>query len=122
MRVMGGAVMGVFGGEAVGVFVHVERAHKHCAGLLQAGLACDVSQSAGTFVCNHVFYGLMHRLSARTGVRGGFMHIPLLPEQAARHPGYPFMRLETMVHGVRQALQLALRHTVDLRAAGGTVA
>ena len=35
-----------------------------------------VSQTAGTFVCNHVFYGLMHQLRRQTAVRGGFVHVP----------------------------------------------
>lgn len=91
-------------------------------GLVQTGIACNVSQSAGTFVCNHVFYGLMHRLAATPGVRGGFMHVPLMPEQTARHPGHPSMPLESMIEGVRHALALALRHTTDLRAAGGAIA
>ena len=92
------------------------------AGLCTAGISCGVSQSAGTFVCNHVFYGLMHRLNAQAGVRGGFMHVPLMPEQAARHPGHPSMALASMIEGVRHALALALRHTTDLRATGGTIA
>lgn len=93
-----------------------------CAGLQQAGIACGVSQSAGTFVCNHVFYGLMHRLAARPGVRGGFMHVPLLPEQSTRRPGHTSMPLDTMIDGVRRSLALALRHHTDLRTVGGAIA
>lgn len=53
--------------------------------LRRRGIPATVSRSAGTFVCNHVFYGLMHDL-AQDGnrVRGGFIHVPWLPEQAAR--------------------------------------
>ena len=43
---------------------------------------------AGTFVCNQVFYALMHALRRRRS-RGGFVHVPYLPEQAARHAGAP---------------------------------
>ena len=92
------------------------------AGLRAAGIPCGVSQSAGTFVCNHVFYGLMHRLAANPAVRGGFMHVPLMPEQAARNPGHASMPLETMIEGVRHALALTLRHTTDLRTTGGAIA
>jgi pyroglutamyl-peptidase len=91
------------------------------AGLRAAGYPASVSQSAGTFVCNHVFYGLQHRL-AGTAVRGGFMHIPLLPEQAARHPGQPSLPLSTLVEGTRLALALALRTREDVREQGGTIA
>ena len=90
------------------------------AALREAGVPASVSQTAGTFVCNHVFYGLMQRL--RDGARGGFMHLPLLPEQAARHPGQPSLPLATMVDGVRIALAAALgRQGDDLRAGGGSL-
>ncbi len=95
------------------------------AALRGAGLPASVSQSAGTFVCNHVFYGLMHRLQHRTGVRGGFMHLPLLPEQAARQPGVaslPSLPLATLVAGTRIAIAAALQTAVDLRQGGGTEA
>jgi pyroglutamyl-peptidase len=89
------------------------------AALHAAGLPASVSQSAGTFVCNHVFYGLMHRLRSRPGLRGGFMHLPLLPEQAARSSGMASLPLATMVEGVRVALEAALATTVDARLSGG---
>ena len=88
--------------------------------LREAGLPSSVSQSAGTFVCNHVFYGLMHQ--ARdwgTTMRAGFIHIPYLPQQAAAHPGMASMRLEDMVEGLRIAIRTTLAHTVDVREAGG---
>ena len=81
------------------------------AGLREAGLPASISQTAGTFVCNHVFYALMHALQARPDVRAGFMHLPLLPEQAARHPaGHASMPLGTLVQGVRRALGIAVEH------------
>ncbi len=95
------------------------------AALRDAGLPASLSQTAGTFVCNHVFYGLMHTLQARPGpaaVRGGFMHLPLLPEQAARHPGVASLPLATMVEGVRLALATALQTATDLRQSGGAEA
>lgn len=90
--------------------------------LRQAGLPASVSQSAGTFVCNHVFFGLMDRLSRRTGARGGFMHLPLLPEQAARAPGQPSLPLDVMVAGTRLALATAAAVHTDLRVGAGTIA
>jgi pyroglutamyl-peptidase len=79
------------------------------AALQAEGVAAGVSQTAGTFVCNHVFYGLQHLL-ADTPVRSGFMHVPLLPEQASAHPGLPTMALADMVRGTRRAIEVALRH------------
>jgi pyroglutamyl-peptidase len=95
------------------------------AALREAGLPAAVSQSAGTYVCNHVFYGLMHALRRRRGVRAGFMHLPLLPEQAAARatvPTPPSLPLATLVQGVRLALATAVTTTADLRASGGAEA
>jgi pyroglutamyl-peptidase len=90
------------------------------AALRAAGLPASVSQSAGTFVCNHVFYALQHSL-AGSGVRSGFMHLPLLPEQAARQPGQPSLPLVTLIEGVRIALGAAAANTRDLRESGGAL-
>ena len=87
------------------------------AALSEEGVAASVSQTAGTFVCNHVFYGLMHALRGQRSVRGGFIHVPYLPEQAPR--GQRAMALEEQVRGVRIALETAMRVRADLRAGGG---
>jgi pyroglutamyl-peptidase len=87
------------------------------AALRAAGLPSEVSQTAGTFVCNHVFYGLMHALRTRKDVRGGFIHVPFLPEQAQK--GQASLPLEDMVYGVALAVETALRRKKDLRLAGG---
>jgi pyroglutamyl-peptidase len=89
------------------------------AAVRAAGLPASISQSAGTFVCNHVFYGLMHRLQSRPGVRGGFMHLPLLSEQAARRGGMASLPLDAMVDGVQVALKAAIATKVDPRLGGG---
>lgn len=86
----------------------------------EAGVPAGLSCSAGTYVCNHVFYWLQHRL-AGADVRSGFMHLPLLPAQAARRPGQPSMGLQLMTDGVRLALKTALTVRADLRVAGGSL-
>ncbi|HSW05825.1 pyroglutamyl-peptidase I [Aquabacterium sp.] len=91
------------------------------AGLLQAGLPAEVSQTAGTFVCNQVFYGLMHRLQAMPAIRGGFIHLPPLPEQAARHPGSRTLALDEQVRAIQLALTIALRREADLRQGAGAI-
>lgn len=75
------------------------------AALRAAELSAELSMSAGTFVCNHVFYGLMH-FAARRGqpFRGGFLHVPRLPQQAGAAPG---MALEDMVRGIGVVLETA---------------
>ena len=86
--------------------------------LRAAGLPASVSQTAGTFVCNHVFYGLMHA-TAGTPVRAGFIHIPYLPQQAAAHPGAASMALADMVRGLKVAIETALADSADIAVAGG---
>ena len=90
------------------------------AGLRAAGHPASVSQTAGTFVCNHVFFGLQHALHG-SGVRSGFMHLPLLPAQAARLAGQPSMALEQMLAGVSLALELAWPMVADRRESAGTI-
>ncbi len=87
--------------------------------LREAGIPAEVSQSAGTFVCNHVFYGLMDAL-AGTGARGGFVHVPFVPEQAARHAGRPPSRpLDELIRGVELLIATSLATERDLREGGG---
>lgn len=87
------------------------------ASLRERGFPASVSQTAGTFVCNHLFYGLQHRLKD-SGVRSGFMHIPYLPEQAARHPGAASLPLQTLIEGTRVALEVAMT-SAERRVGGG---
>jgi pyroglutamyl-peptidase len=89
------------------------------AALRRAQLPASVSQTAGTFVCNHVFYGLMHELRGQTKVRGGFMHVPFLPEQAGKQPS---LALDAMVRGAEIAIAVSLRHRRDERRPGGAIA
>lgn len=87
------------------------------AALQRAGVAAEVSQTAGTFVCNHVFFGLMHALATQRPLRhtrGGFVHVPYLPEQGA-----PSMAQGEMVRGLRLALRSALMADSDLALGAG---
>lgn len=89
-----------------------------------AGVPAGVSHSAGTFVCNQVFYLLQHRL-AKQAVPAGFLHVPWLPGQTLSRPGMPSMALETMARGVRAALVSAVdglqRGEADTGAAAGSL-
>lgn len=91
--------------------------------LREAGLPASVSNTAGTFVCNHVFYGLMHYAAARRPLlRAGFMHLPYLPEQAAGHPKAPSMALDCMVRGISIVLAVTAHRSADLALAEGETA
>jgi pyroglutamyl-peptidase len=74
--------------------------------LVDAGVPAAASVDAGGFVCNHVFYGLMHLIATeRPGIRGGFVHLPCLPEQVTS--GGPSMELEALARAVEVAVRLA---------------
>jgi pyroglutamyl-peptidase len=91
------------------------------ADLCAAGIGAEISQTAGTFVCNQVFYALMDAL-AKMPVprpRGGFVHIPFVPEQVEHRPHMPSMPLDTLVAGLRIAIGTALRTRRDRRIGGG---
>ncbi len=77
----------------------------------EAGFAAEISQTAGTFVCNHVFYGLMRSL-ARSGGRGGFVHVP---------PASEGMGLDRMVRAVEMAIEVSFSISQDLRVSGGAL-
>lgn len=82
--------------------------------LREADIPAEVSQTAGTFVCNHVFYGLMRRLAGRKHCRGGFIHIPFMTGQ-----GEPSLPLEVMVNAIELAVATSLRTVRDRRLAEG---
>jgi pyroglutamyl-peptidase len=92
------------------------------AALREAGLPAAVSNSAGTFLCNHVFFGLMHE-AALSGnrFRGGFLHVPYLPNQATRVPGAPSMALEQIVEGIEIVLSVAADRVDDLAVSEGAL-
>lgn len=90
--------------------------------LRTAGVPASVSNTAGTFVCNHAFYALMHLLATRpalAGTRGGFVHVPSLPMQAARSPGMPSMALDTQVAALRVLLHNAMTTQADIALGDG---
>lgn len=89
--------------------------------LQQEGIPASVSQTAGTYVCNHVMYGLLHALGDKPEVKAGFIHIPYLPQQAAKHPGSASMAAETVKQGLEIAIRTALRVEFDEQITGGTM-
>jgi pyroglutamyl-peptidase len=83
---------------------------KALAALHAAKLPAEISNSAGTFVCNHVFYSLMHHAaSSERPFRGGFLHVPCLPAQVAHGSGASAMALDDIVRGVTIVLEAAAR-------------
>ncbi|MCU1632771.1 MAG: pyroglutamyl-peptidase [Micrococcaceae bacterium] len=78
----------------------------------------EVSQTAGTYVCNHIFYGLMHHLSTRTGIRGGFIHVPYSTEQGDAN-GKPGLAVDSMAAALVAIATTTARTTTDARVTAG---
>lgn len=91
------------------------------AAVQAAGLPAELSHSAGTYVCNHLAYAMLHLGAKRRGVRAGFIHIPYLPQQAVRLHGKPSMALEDVVRGLEIALRTAATVRSDLAVSGGAI-
>ena len=70
-----------------------------------AGIPASISLSAGTFVCNHIFYVLQNYLKD-SSVKSGFMHVPLMDEQSKEFPKLPTMPIRQMIAGVEIALDV----------------
>lgn len=71
----------------------------------EAGLPAALSCSAGTFVCNHLMYGVLDTIAREyPAMIGGFIHVPFLPQQAAAHDGAPSLPLTDMIRGLEAAL------------------
>ena len=70
-----------------------------------AGIPASISLSAGTFVCNHIFYVLQDYLKD-SSVKSGFMHVPLMDEQRREFPTLPTMPIRQMVTGVQISLDV----------------
>ena len=84
-----------------------------------ANIPAEISQTAGTFVCNHVFYALMHALKKQRGTvkaRGGFVHVPYLSSQCL-----PNLPLDEMVRGLRVAISCALSTRDDVLLGAGAL-
>ncbi len=90
------------------------------AALREADIPAAVSHTAGTFVCNHVFYGLMHLVATELpGVRAGFVHVPYAPEQG--HEDAPSLDLATTAAALDLIIRTTLARTTDLDTSAGTL-
>jgi pyroglutamyl-peptidase len=93
--------------------------------LRTAGIPAEVSQSAGTYVCNHIFYALMHsletRLGAPTATRGGFIHVPYETQQVPRGSGTPSLPVAVMTEALAVVVRTAMSTTTDIRLSAGAL-
>lgn len=91
------------------------------AKIREAGLPASVSNSAGTFVCNHLMYGVLYTLAKHyPGVKGGFMHVPFIPSQTVNRPApAPSMAQTDIARGIEVAIAAIVENDRDIAAVEG---
>lgn len=84
------------------------------------GIPASVSNTAGTFVCNHVTYGVCHLIATKyPGKRSGFIHIPFLPQQVTDKKNMPSMSQDLIVKAIEAAIEAIVENTEDIKVMGG---
>lgn len=88
--------------------------------MIENKIPASVSNTAGTFVCNHVCYGMAHLASTKyPNMRTGFVHIPFLPEQVVDKRNMPSMPLEMIAKGLEYAIEAIVENKEDIKVEGG---
>lgn len=76
------------------------------ADMNKMGIEATISNTAGTFVCNHIMYLILHYANIKAfKYIGGFIHIPCIKEQSSHNPQHPFMELQEIVRGLEIAIE-----------------
>lgn len=87
-----------------------------------AGVPAEVSNSAGTYVCNHLMYGVLHYLAASgQRARAGFIHVPYSEAQALDKRDTPGMSVDSMAKGIEAAIAAAHEHPHDIKVSEGAL-
>lgn len=84
------------------------------------GIPSAVSNTAGTFVCNHVMYAILYFIHKEAvAKRGGFIHIPYMPSQVIKKPNTPYMDKQTAIRGIEIAIETLSEYNEDIKIIGG---
>lgn len=85
-------------------------------------IPASVSNSAGTFVCNHIMYQALYLAEKYDVKKAGFIHVPFLPEQVVDKPNTPSMSLDNIVKGLNSAVKTIANFDTDIEKTGGAIA
>ena len=86
------------------------------------GIPASVSNTAGTFVCNHIMYGLLYLIDKKyNNIKGGFIHVPFLPDQVLNRPNTPYMSLEYIAKALTIAVKTAASYKEDIKVTQGKI-
>ena len=83
------------------------------------GLPSSLSNSAGTYVCNHLMYGVLYYLDKSPGIKAGFIHVPYIPEQTKNKKEMPALELSEIVRGLEAAITAIAINGTDKKLAYG---
>lgn len=83
------------------------------------GLPSSLSNSAGTYVCNHLMYGILYYLDKRPSMKAGFIHVPYIPEQTKNKKEMPALELSEIVRGLEAAITAIAINGTDKKLAYG---
>ena len=83
------------------------------------GLPSSLSNSAGTYVCNHLMYGVLYYLDKRPVIKAGFIHVPYIPEQVKNKKDIPSLELSEIVRGLEAAITAITINGTDKKLAYG---
>ncbi len=88
----------------------------------ESGIPSSVSNSAGTFVCNHVMYGVLYMINKKyPNIKGGFIHVPYIPSQVVNKPNMPSMSIEDISKGLELSVKAAVENNTDIKTAQGEI-
>lgn len=86
------------------------------------GVPTSISNTAGTFVCNHVFYGVRYLTEKKYfNKKSGFIHIPYLPEQVIDKGNTASMGIETLLKGIEIAIETIFKYDKDIKITAGEI-
>lgn len=87
-----------------------------------AGYPSVLSNTAGTYICNHVMYGILYYIKKEfPNIRGGFIHVPYAASQVVNKPATPSMSLADIAASIEAAVKAAVENQTDIKAVGGEI-
>lgn len=87
-----------------------------------AGYPSVLSNTAGTYICNHVMYGILYYIRKEfPNARGGFIHVPYAASQVVNKPATPSMSLTDIAASLEAAVKAAVENENDIKAIGGEI-
>lgn len=90
--------------------------------MLDNGIPASVSNTAGTFVCNHVMYGVLYLVNKKyKNIRAGFIHVPYIPAQVVSKPNTPSMSINDIAKGLELSIKAIVLNDSDIKVIGGAV-